>query len=128
MELYSKEKLQKRNLQRIMRNLKSVLVVILLPFCAFQSNAKVLPTVYSAIEVGSIIEWETASRTLSVQVNSPELVKVIIINSNNEVVFQDILTDNPSLHIIDLHHLPTGVYQFIASCDSETVSGTVIIE
>lgn len=112
-----------------MQILKSVLVVVLLSFCAFQSNASVLPVVSSfSIEMENIIDWGTHGRTLSVRVNTSDLVTVTLTNSSNEVVYQDILTESSSNYMIDLHHLPLGTYKLTATCNSGFTSGIVIIE
>jgi hypothetical protein len=112
-----------------MQILKSVLVVLLLSFCAFQSSANVLPVVSSSsIEIGGIIEWGHHGRTIKIQANVPESINVKLTNSNNEIVYQDILTENPNNHIIDLEHLPLGTYEFEATCSSVSVYGVVIIE
>lgn len=111
-----------------MQILKSVLVVILLSFCAFQSNATVLPALSSSIEIGGVIEWVEQSRTISIQANTAELLHVNLTNAKGEVVYENTLTGNGQIHTIDLNHLPSGVYKFTASCLSEIVYSTVIIE
>lgn len=111
-----------------MQILKSILVVILLSFCAFQSNANVLPVVSSSIEIDGIIDWGTIGRTLSIQVNTSDLITVKLTNSSNEVVYKDILTENSSNYMIDLQYLPLGIYKLTATCNSGFTSGIVIIE
>jgi len=111
-----------------MQTLKSLLVVVLVSFCVFQSSATVLPATYSSVEVDGIIEWGDYSRTIFIQANVYGLINVTLSNSNGELVYENILTGNSGKQIIDLHHLAPGIYKFTASCASETVYGTVILE
>jgi hypothetical protein len=111
-----------------MQTLKSILVVILLSFCAFQSNANVLPVVSSSIEIGGIIEWGTNNKTIIVNSNTLKPVNVQLTNSNNEIVIEDILAVSPNVHLINLEDLPEGVYKFSANSGTTSVTGTVIIE
>lgn len=112
-----------------MRNLKLVLVLALVTFLGFQSNAAVaINTANTEVVVSlrHIIDSVIGGRSIQITSNETGNVYVTVVKiSNNAVILQDILTPGD---VRNLNNLAIGAYVIIATYESTTQTQTVIIE
>jgi hypothetical protein len=134
--VYNKDDFSKKNedtqakISSIMRNLTLVLVLALVSFLGFQSNAAVAINTVANTEFvtvpRNVVDVIVHGRTMEINSNEIENVQVTIIKtSNSEVIFQDILTSGD---VRTLNNLAVGEYIVIAHYESNTQTQTVIIE
>lgn len=113
-----------------MRNLTLVLVFALVTFFGFQSNAAVAINTAANTEIAvspqNIIDIVIGGRSMQISSNEVGNVHVTVIKiSNNEVIFQDILTSGD---VRTLNNMAVGAYIVIANYNSNTQTQTVNIE
>jgi hypothetical protein len=115
-----------------MRNLKLVFVLALVIFLGFRSNAVVAMTINSAVNMDlvtppkNIIDVIVHGKTMQINSNEIGNVQVTVIkSSNNEIIFQDILTPGD---VRILNNLTVSAYIIIAHYESNTQTQTVSIE
>lgn len=134
--VYNKDDFSKKNedtqakISSIMRNLTLVLVLALVNFLGFQSNAAVAVNTAAntefVISPRGIIDMVIIGRTMQISSNEISDIQVTIIKtSNSEVIFQDILTPGD---VRSLNNLAVGAYIVIAHYETNTQTQTVSIE